>query len=247
MRIGDVCFHFDQLDSTMNFCARLAELDYPEGVAVLAEEQTAGRGTRGRTWHSTRGKGLYVSFLLRPEPEQLNYIPLLAGLASREAIKLLTGLEIRLKWPNDLVFERKKLGGILCEGSSSGKETAVILGIGINVNHAQEDFPEEISGLATSLAIITGSAHDREILFDFLGKNLQLWYNKLKKGKVTEIIKSFKEYLSFSSGQKLLVEEASGKRVEGLFVDIDLKGGIILKIDGEDRIFYSSEIIKIYS
>lgn len=246
MRIGDVCFRFDRLDSTMNFCARLAELDYPEGVAVLAEEQTAGRGTKGRTWHSARGKGLYVSFLLRPEPEQLNYIPLIAGLACWEAIKSLTGLEIRLKWPNDLVFERKKLGGILCEASSTGKETAVILGIGINVNHTPEDFPEEISGLATSLVIITGSNHDREILFDFLGKYLQLWYNKLRRGQVTEIIKSFKEHLSFFPGQRLLLESAAGKRIEGSFVDIDQKGGIILKTDQDTLVFYSSEIIKIF-
>lgn len=247
MKIGDVCFRFDQLDSTMNFCARLAELNYPEGVAVLAEEQTAGRGTKGRTWHSARGKGLYVSFLLRPEPAHLNHIPLLAGLASREAIKHLTDLEIRLKWPNDLVFEGKKLGGILCEASSAGEKAAVILGIGLNVNHAPEDFPEEIAGLATSLAIISGRTQDKEILFDFLGKSLQLWYNTLIEGQVTEIIKSYKEYLSFSLGQRLLVEATAGKRIEGFFVDIDQKGGLILKVGQETRAFYSSEIIKIFS
>jgi len=247
MKFGDLCFRFKQLDSTMNFCARLAELGFPEGVAVLAEEQTAGRGTKGRSWHSPAGQGLYVSFLLRPAPEKLNFISLVAGLAAREAVKSLTNVDLRLKWPNDLVFKGKKLGGILCEGVSSGEKAAVVVGIGINVNHQPEDFPPEIADLATSLAIITGQKQDPEILFDFLGRNLELWYNKLEKGPVSEIIQSFKTSLSFSPGQKLRLEETSGKKVEGIFVDLEEKGGIILKIGPEEKVFYSSEIIKIFS
>ncbi|MGB9835437.1 MAG: biotin--[acetyl-CoA-carboxylase] ligase [Candidatus Saccharicenans sp.] len=246
MKIGDLCFRFDQLDSTMNYCARLAEFGFPEGTAVLAEEQTAGRGTKGRSWHSVRGKGLYVSFLLKPKPEHLNHIPILAGLSSREAIRALTQVEVKLKWPNDLVFEGKKLGGILCEGVSTGRKAAIIVGIGLNVNHQPEDFPAEISGLATSLAIITGRSQDKEFLFDFLGKSLELWYNKLEKGQESQIIQTFRESLSFSPGQKLMVEQTGGERIEGVFVDIDRKGGIILKIEQEERVFYSSEIVKIF-
>ncbi|MBC7364092.1 MAG: biotin--[acetyl-CoA-carboxylase] ligase [Candidatus Aminicenantes bacterium] len=247
IKFGSLCFRFQQLDSTMNFCSRLAELGFPQGAAVMAEEQTAGRGTKGRRWHSAAGQGLYVSFLLRPEPKLLNYVSLLAGLAAREAIKLLTAVDIRLKWPNDLVIKGKKLGGILCEGVSSGGKAAVVVGIGINVNHQPEDFPPEIADLATSLAIITGQKQDQEILFAFLGKNLELWYNKLEKGLVSEIIQSFKANLSFSPGQRLMVEEISGKKVEGTFVDLEEKGGIVLRIGQEQKVFYSSEIIKIFS
>jgi len=247
LKIGDLCFRFEQLDSTMNFCRQLAELNFPEGTVVIAEEQTAGRGTKGRSWHSAPGKGLYVSFLLKPEPKYLNYLPLLAGLAAREAVNLLADLDLRLKWPNDLVFEGKKLGGILCEGVSSGEKTAVIVGIGLNVNHQPEDFPAEISGLATSLAMILGRNQEKELLFDFLGKSLELWYNKLEKGQVSEIIQTFRKHLSFSPGQKLVIEETCGKRLEGFFVDLNQKGGIVLKIGREQKVYYSSEIIKIFS
>lgn len=247
INFGNLTFRFTQLASTMDFARRLAELNFPEGTAVLADEQTAGRGTKGRSWHSAHGKGLYVSFLLRPSLASLNLLPLTIGLASAEAIFNLTGIDIRLKWPNDLVFEGKKLGGILCEAGTSGQKSAyTIAGIGINLNHSPEDFPPELSSLATSLFIITGKTFEKESLFELLSKSLQFWYNNLEKGQVNSITDQYQRKLSFTAGQRLILRSQEGE-IEGQFQGIDQNGGLRLKLGQEIKTFHASEIIKVLS
>ena len=136
---------------------RLGEQGEPHGTVVIAEEQTAGRGRAGHTWHSEKTNGIYMTVLLRPpiSPQQAPLITLVAGLAVRDAILEQTGLAPDLRWPNDLLFGRKKFCGILTEMNAEQDQIHfVAVGIGINVNH--ERIPEELSEIATSLRIETG-------------------------------------------------------------------------------------------
>jgi BirA family biotin operon repressor/biotin-[acetyl-CoA-carboxylase] ligase len=146
--------------STMTEAARLAASDCPDGTIVGADEQTGGQGRQGRSWHSEKGTGLYVSIVLRPElpPERLPALTLALGLAVREAILEVAGVVCILKWPNDLLADGRKCGGILARATSA----AVIAGIGINVN--QETFPGDLADTATSLRLVTGLDHSREDL-----------------------------------------------------------------------------------
>ncbi|MBC7348760.1 MAG: biotin--[acetyl-CoA-carboxylase] ligase [Candidatus Aminicenantes bacterium] len=246
-RFGHPLFIFSLAFSTMDFARRLAGLNFPEGTAVLAGEQISGRGTKGRSWHSARGKGLYISFLLRPTTSCLNLLPVVAGLAAAEALEELSGVKVKLKWPNDLVHRGKKIGGILCEAGGPGQpSTWVVAGIGLNLNHRQADFPPEISGLATSLYLITGKSWNRDRLLALLGSRLKVWYNKLGEGQTNFILKSFEWRLLFHRGQRLLLRTREGE-LAGEFQGLDERGGLKLKVGPETRIFHASEIVRVLS
>ena len=129
----------------------------PHGSVYFADEQTAGRGRGDHAWHSAAGEGLYVSVLLRPElsPAFLPLVPLAAGLAAADAIRSATGLEVDLRWPNDLLIGPRKTGGILVEAQSESNGVAfVVVGIGINVH--QRDFEPGLATPATSLDLELG-------------------------------------------------------------------------------------------
>jgi len=248
INFGDLVFKFDLISSTMDFARHLARHGYPEGTAVLAEEQTQGRGTKDRTWHSAKGKGLYVSFILRPSSSSyLTILPLTVGLAAAEAVETVADLKISLKWPNDLVHDGKKLGGILCEAGSSGQKTAwVIIGIGINLNYSYQEFPDELKNIATSLFLITGQNYLAENVFSLLGNKLQFWYNTLEKGQLGLILDHYQKRLSFRRGQTLILKTREGE-IQGQFLEIDSRGGLKMKIGSRNRVFYGSEIIKVLS
>ena len=159
---GKRIFHFFRTDSTNRVALELGHAGEPEGAVVLAEEQTAGRGRGGRAWHSERATGIYVTLLLRPKlaPVQAPLLTMMAGLSAHSAVQALTGLEVDLKWPNDLLVRGRKLGGILTEmHAEPGQIRFVIVGIGLNVN--QEKFPGELANLATSLRAETGKPQSR--------------------------------------------------------------------------------------
>jgi BirA family biotin operon repressor/biotin-[acetyl-CoA-carboxylase] ligase len=238
-------FKFQLIFSTNDFARRLANLNFPEGWAVLAQEQIAGRGTKGRKWHSASGKGLYVSFVLRPLLSRLNLIPLTVGLATAEAVQDLCKVEVRLKWPNDLVYQGKKLGGILCEAQTSGRSSSqVVAGIGVNLNHRLADFPPEISTMSTSLYLITSRTWKADDLFSRLGSRLQFWYNKLQKGQDNLIIERYQKRSAIAPGQGLVLSSSEGP-IAGEFQGIDVLGRLQLKIGPITRAFQTSEIIKV--
>lgn len=149
--------------STMDVAAKLAAEGARHGTVVGADEQTAGRGRRGSTWVSPPGAGLYLSFVSRPSSRNLSLLTLAAGVGVRDGIAAATGLQPALKWPNDLLVGRAKLGGILAEGISIGAaEQAVIIGVGINVQPAA--YPPDVSARATSLEGELGRSVDRDQL-----------------------------------------------------------------------------------
>ena len=140
-------YWYPTIDSTMIEASRLAAAGCESGTVVGAEEQTAGQGRYGRSWHSEPGSGLYVSIVLRNSfpPGTMQLVTLALGLAATDAILKATAVACDLRWPNDVLLQSKKCAGILAQLEG----TAIIAGIGINVNHAA--FPEELSAIATSL------------------------------------------------------------------------------------------------
>ncbi len=150
--------HFSPVTGSTNSDAMAAARDgAPHGSVFLADAQTSGRGRGDHAWHSAAGEGLYVSVLLRPElsPAFLPLVPLAAGLAAAEAIRAITGLDIDLRWPNDLLLGPRKTGGILVEAQSESNAVAfVVAGIGINVH--QRAFPPDLATPATSLDLELG-------------------------------------------------------------------------------------------
>src|ERR1700761_2143377 len=157
--------HFPTIDSTNTLAMREAEQGQESGTVYLADEQTHGRGRGAHDWHSAAGSGLYVSILLRPRiaPADVLWLSLAAGLAVRDAIRQVTSLEADLRWPNDLLFGRRKFCGILTElNAEVTRVRHLVVGIGINVH--QESFPPELREIATSLRIETGRAWPRQEL-----------------------------------------------------------------------------------
>src|ERR1700679_3582612 len=172
--------HFATIDSTNTYALEQARQNpkdggAPHGSFYVADEQTAGRGRSDHSWESKAGEGLYLSVLLRPEiaTADLVWLPLLAGLAAHRAIHEVTALNVDLRWPNDLLIESRKAGGILVEAQTeSGRATAAVIGIGINLH--QQRFPSGLSTPATSLDLETGRATSRQQLLIALLQSLHV-------------------------------------------------------------------------
>ena len=156
--------HFAPVTGSTNSDAMAAaRAGAPHGSVFFADEQTAGRGRGDHAWHSAAGEGLYVSVLLRPDlsPAYLPLVPLAAGLAAAQAIRDLTGLDIDLRWPNDLLLGARKTGGILVEAQSESNSVAfVVVGIGINVH--QREFDPGLATPATSLDLNWATSSGRK-------------------------------------------------------------------------------------
>jgi BirA family transcriptional regulator, biotin operon repressor / biotin---[acetyl-CoA-carboxylase] ligase len=208
--LGKRIYHFFKIDSTNSVAMALGERDEPHGTVVIAEEQTAGRGRAGHIWHSEKTSGIYMTVLLRPpiSPQQAPLITLVAGLAVREAIIEQTGLTPDLRWPNDLLFGRKKFCGILTEMNAEQDQIHfVAVGIGINVNH--ERIPDDLAKIATSLRIETGRAQSRVELVARLLRHLDSYYNRFVAEGPEAIVARFSEVSSYAKGKRVRIESPS--------------------------------------
>ena len=157
---------FDTIDSTNTRLKALAQQGAPHGTVLIADRQTVGRGRLGRSFQSPGGMGVYMSVLLRypAAPDALMHLTCAAAIAACDAVELATGLRPGIKWTNDLVYNKRKLAGILTELVLLPGETAAIIGIGINCCQAVKDFDPEIQGFAGSLAMATEKAVDRALV-----------------------------------------------------------------------------------
>src|SRR5216110_1005691 len=186
---GKRIYHFFKTDSTNRVAFELGHAGEAEGAIVLAEEQSAGRGRAGRTWHSERAAGIYVTLLLRPKlaPVQAPLLTMMAGLSAHAAVEAVTGLPVDLKWPNDLMIRGKKAGGILTEmHAEPGMVRFVVVGIGLNVN--QERFPGEFANIATSLRTETGKPQSRMELLVRLLHEFESDYNRFLREGVATVV-----------------------------------------------------------
>ncbi len=203
---GKRIHHFFKVDSTNRVALDLGHAGEPEGTVVLAEEQTAGRGRAGRVWHSERATGIYATLLLRPHlaPVQAPLLTMMAGLSAHSAIQAQTGLRLDLKWPNDLVFRGKKLGGILTEMHAEPTQIRfVIVGIGLNVN--QENFPEGLSTIATSLRVESGKPQSRLELLVRLLREFETDYNRFLSEGSENVTRQFAAISSYAQGKRVRV------------------------------------------
>jgi BirA family biotin operon repressor/biotin-[acetyl-CoA-carboxylase] ligase len=239
--------YFEQAESTNDIAARLAASGAPEGTVVVAAEQTAGRGRRGRSWHSPPGAGLYVSVVLRPPgageaPETASLLTLASGVALAEAVRTATGLAVELKWPNDLVIGQpmRKLGGILAEASSSqGRLLHVVLGVGINLR--DEGFPGELAGRATSLERELGRPVDElGVLVESLAA-LASCYRELNHGRLSSIVARWRALAPRSCGEQVEWDTPQGPR-RGVTEGIDDDGALMVRVGPELERIVAGEV-----
>ncbi|HWQ54287.1 MAG TPA: biotin--[acetyl-CoA-carboxylase] ligase [Bryobacteraceae bacterium] len=223
--------YFDRLDSTMTEAARLAAKGAPAGTAVVAEEQTAGQGRHGHSWHSEPGSGLYVTMVLRPKIELASLPPvtLALGLATAEAIARVADLACDLRWPNDVMLGDRKVAGILAQLVDG----TTVAGIGINVNHAA--FPEEVAGVATSLRIASGRVHSREDLLVELLTAVDGFVRMLAEGGAGAILELFARRSSYAKGKRVRVDQPGGA-VTGTTAGLDGQGFLRVRRDSGDEI-----------
>lgn len=229
---GKHIYHFFKTDSTNRVAFELGHAGEPEGTVVLAEEQSAGRGRAGRTWHSERAAGIYVTLLLRPKlaPVQAPLLTMMAGLSAHAAVEAVTGLAVDLKWPNDLIIRGKKAGGILTEmHAEPGMVRFVVVGIGLNVN--QERFPGELAGLATSLRQEAGKTQSRMELLVRLLREFESDYNRFLREGIAGVIQRFEVVSSYAHGKKVRVTNGTESYV-GTTAGLGPEG--LLQVERED-------------
>lgn len=228
---GKRIHHFFKIDSTNRHAMELGSEGEPHGTLVVAEEQTAGRGRLGRTWHSQKGKGIYASFLLRPNlhPAQAPLLTIAAGLAVRDAVKDVTNLEADLRWPNDLLLEGKKFCGILLEMQAEARNIKyVVVGVGLNVN--QTRFPKELAPIATSLRMAGGRAASRtEILVRLLAA-FDRYYNLLLAEGGKALVAGFVKASSLARGRRVRIVETR-EEFTGTTAGLDPQGCLLVRRD----------------
>lgn len=211
-----------QTDSTNAEALRLAAAGEPSGAVVVADAQHAGRGRLGRSWWSEPGGSLLASWLVRPElaADRWPALTLVAGLAAARALIASAGLEVRLKWPNDLLVDGRKLGGLLAEADGRG---ALVVGLGINVR--QTEFPDEIAALATSVVGAGGRLVERSWV---LAATLSAFGSRMHDPEA-----ALDEYraLCDTLGREVRVERVGADAVEGIAHDIASNGALVVEAE----------------
>ncbi len=230
--------HFESVTSTNDLLRKMDEAK--EFTCVVADQQTAGRGRRDRTWHSAPGDGLYLSILLLPRSSvKVPLISLMAAVSVAETLveRGLSGVDI--KWPNDVLANERKICGILTEGASTGQSSRIILGIGVNLNHGV--FPEDLKLTATSMKIETGREVVAAEFRDQLLERIAHWYQIWKRDPdlvVTrwEQLSSYarNRHVAISTGDALINGVTDGLTSDGALRVIDEKG--------DDRIILAGEV-----
>ncbi len=230
----------ESVGSTNEVLRSLARRGAEEGTVVLADRQTAGHGRMGQPWHSPSGLGLYLSVLFYPRDpvHRLTRWTLAAAVAACEACRLTTGAEVEIKWPNDLMWNGRKLGGVLAEvRSATDGSVELVVGTGLNVSHDLSDFPHELSCLVTSLRLATGGpVPERERLAADYLRALARAARELKDGSWGAVARRWEDLAPGAFGQRVRVPASPGRApsFEGLTDGLDAVGALrILREDGQ--------------
>jgi BirA family biotin operon repressor/biotin-[acetyl-CoA-carboxylase] ligase len=232
-QIGKKVHFFLNVDSTNTAAFRLALNGAFEGEVVVVESQHGGKGRMGRQWESPPGVNIYLSIILRPPfpPSKIPLITLMTAVACAEAIEEVTGLVPAIKWPNDLLINDKKLGGILTEADMEmDRINFIIVGIGINVNMPRSAFPPSIKDTATSLQEVLGKQVSRVTIIQALLQKFELWYTRFKEGKGEAITRRWEE-LAQIKGKEVSVG-FMGDIVQGQALEIDADGALLVQEAG---------------
>ena len=242
--IGKRILYREEVTSTQDVADGFAKQGMEEGTVVISERQTEGRGRMGRNWASPAGGGIYLSMILRPSlrPAQVLQIPLIVGVAASRAIKRVSSLEPRIKWPNDIIVGGKKVGGILTEMNSEiDRVNYIIPGIGINVTTPRALLPEPIRDIATSLAEECGEAISRVKLLQYILTEFETLYTEFLSSGF-EVMREEWKKLDNTIGSWVKVS-GGGEEVEGEALDIDSEGFLLIrKEDGDVKRIVSGDV-----
>lgn len=226
-------YYFDDIESTNTEAKKQANLGCPEGSIVLSEAQNGGRGRLSRSWFSPAGKGIWLSVVLRPpfNPYDAPKCTLLAAVAVTKAIQSITQVECGIKWPNDILYQGKKVVGILTEMNAEiDAINHIVIGMGINVNMNQQDFPTGLMDIATSLSMIAGRSISRLSLLNAVLGELEQAYDDVIQHGFSNMLDEWRN-LSVTLGKKVNVV-GSGREFSGIAVDIDHDGGLLVQTEG---------------
>lgn len=226
-------YYFNTLDSTNKKAKEIAQ-DEEEGTVIIAEEQTQGKGRMGRSWISPKGKGIWMTMILKPnlEPMKVPKMTLIAAAAVHKALNKL-GIKSQIKWPNDILVDGKKVCGILTEMSGElNMVNYVIMGIGINVNLDEKDIPDELKDIAGSLKLTTGKKINRkELAANILNEFEKLYLSFKEEDNIEEVLKICKEN-SILLGEEVRIIRGNNIRI-GKAIDINDNGELVVKFEGD--------------
>ena len=236
--------YFPEVGSTQKVLKKLAMQDAPQGIVVAADEQTEGRGRRGRVWHNAKGKNLMFSMLLRPElrPGEVQLLNLAAGIAVRNVLKNSYSVEAELKWPNDILVNGRKICGILSEAAGeTDRIYYAVTGIGINVNTEIADMAEDIANIATSVKIETGKDASRtEMLLEILSEFSSLTENISAKDGTANLLSLYRKVCATIGKSVRVIQD--DEEFCGTASGVTEQGALIVDIDGKEIIFAAADV-----
>ncbi len=239
--LGQTLFSYEEVDSTNDLASRLAEEGACEGTFLVAESQRRGRGRLGREWVSPKQKGLWSSLILRPKrhPSKAAGLTLMAALAVARAIQITSGLQVKIKWPNDVLLHGKKVCGILSEMRSEPDQIRfVVLGVGVNLNFSQSEFPAAIQTVATSVSAQAHKTISRvQFLCHYLEELEKLYFSKNEEELIHEV-----KALCVTLGKEVRIQRGN-QLLCGEALDLDETGALILqKPDGAIEKVHSGDL-----
>ncbi len=242
--IGKEMHYHPSVDSTNRVAKALAYHGAADGAIVVAEEQTGGKGRLDRKFFSPRGKGIWFSVILRPNllPKDAPKCTLMAAVAIAEAMKRFD-LKAEIKWPNDIMFDGRKLVGILTEMTGEiGKVSYIVIGVGINVNISRSEFPDELKDIAASLSEISSYEISRVKLFRAILEEFDKIYREIIANGFDKVIKRWKDY-NITLGKNIQVISAiDGKSFTGKAVDLNADGALVVETGNGRQSVYAGDV-----
>ncbi len=240
---GQVIKYYQKLDSTNTKAWELISKNTPNGTVIITDDQLKGRGRQSNKWLSIPGKSLTFSITIYPNarPSQINLYSLTAGLATTDCL-IKYDIQAQLKWPNDILINGKKVGGILCESKiSGGIVQSMVIGIGLNINETIEELPEILRKNATSLMIESGTQFQLEILLANIINHFEQRFQNQDEVYLHILdwerrCAHLSQKVTFHSGNEI---------VTGIFKGLSSNGQAIISKDGEEVVFDSGEIVEI--
>lgn len=242
--IGKEMHYFPCVDSTNRVAKRLAYHGAADGAIVVAEEQNGGKGRLDRNFYSPRGKGIWFSVILRPNflPHEAPQCTLMAAVAVAEAMNRFN-MKAQIKWPNDILFDGRKIVGILTEMTCEiGRINYVVVGIGINVNINREEFPEEIRDVAASLSEISGDEISRVEFFRAVLEEFDKLYIKICAAGFGEIFTAWKKYNVTLGKNVRVISACNGESFTGKAIDLDSEGALVVETENGLRTVYAGDV-----
>ena len=238
--IGRNLHYLVQTTSTMDDARRLAEDGAPHGTVVVADEQTAGRGTKGRIWVSPPGQSIHTTLIVRPSIDELKRLSIVSPVAATDAVRATTPLKPTIKWPNDIQMEHRKMGGILIEAEwRDGRPGYALIGIGLNVNFDPAPWATQIDRPATSLMIELDARQQREPVFAAL---LNAFEHRYRQAGTSQLHETWVSRLN-TLNRQVTVTLATGDTVDGTAVGVDDAGALIVETErGNRRTFIAGEV-----